>query len=120
MNNQSKSAEEYPEGSVSLANSAESEADVCAICYGSDGLDIKTHCCGHLFHYDCLCKWVHGSEDMEAHNNCPLCRKVMDLTGEEYNKRWDKNSPFYRSRPERLFGTDWNKSGTTLVRFRTS
>lgn len=107
MNNQSKPAEEYPEGSVSLATSAaEPEADVCAICHDFNGLNLTTHCCKQPIHWACLFKWVHGDEDTEAHHNCPLCREGMDLSGDDYNALDELDSPYFRQNPHRYV---WNK-----------
>lgn len=64
--------------------------DTCAICRNSlhepsieyqanpgssseDGLSISWGACGHVFHHDCISKWL------RARSNCPLCNKEWEF-----------------------------------------
>ncbi|KAI9192471.1 hypothetical protein LWI28_023332 [Acer negundo] len=62
-------------------------SDTCAVCLGDlEGSDLVRdlrNCC-HVFHQDCLDKWVdhhknccHGDDDNNNHKNCPLCRTPL-------------------------------------------
>lgn len=64
--------------------------DTCAICRNSlhepsieyqanpgssseDGLSISWGACGHVFHHDCISKWL------RTRSNCPLCNKEWEF-----------------------------------------
>lgn len=56
-------------------------SDTCAVCLGelksSDLVRDLRNCC-HVFHQDCLDKWVgHHSSCDDNHRNCPLCRTPL-------------------------------------------
>ena len=67
-------------------------ADACAICRNSlmepsieyqanpvsaseDGLSVSWGTCGHVFHLDCISKWVMKG----TRTHCPLCSKEWDI-----------------------------------------
>ena len=57
------------------------ESVECVICYeefegGGDGANKTTLRCGHQFHKSCVGLWFKG-----GHNNCPVCRESVSLTG---------------------------------------
>lgn len=58
------------------------ESAECVICYeefegGDDRAANKTTLrCGHQFHKSCVGLWFQG-----GHNNCPICRESVSLTG---------------------------------------
>lgn len=67
-----------PQGNTSTAQSPDNEAGVenyqeCPICFtncsGSDSLALE---CSHVFHRECLKKWV------EENPSCPVCRNPMN------------------------------------------
>jgi hypothetical protein len=47
-------------------------AEDCAICLGGEEGSGAKLPCGHIFHYDCLSKWV------AKQATCPLCRAPVD------------------------------------------
>lgn len=111
--NQNKIADEYPEGSVSLATTAEPEPEphICPICLESfDVIEskwgdrnihyVETYCCKQYMHFKCLDHWVHGNGVSQGKHSCPLCRKAMDLGSSEYNDLHDENSPYFYHNPE--------------------
>ena len=48
------------------------EENECMICLEDMKTDIAVLSCGHIFHYDCLSKWV------AKQATCPLCRAPVD------------------------------------------
>lgn len=56
----------------------ENSTSVCTVCMegfksstGSDGDDGKIIPCGHVYHVDCIAKWL------SLYSSCPLCRSVV-------------------------------------------
>ena len=49
----------------------------CSICLESFVLtsDIHTTRCGHVFHYDCIRKWLESEIQQVGIENCPQCRE---------------------------------------------
>jgi hypothetical protein len=66
---------------ASAASSVKPECSIC-LCGYEDG---ETVCwsmkerCNHLFHEDCIVRWL------ENHNDCPLCRTQLVIRDEEEN-----------------------------------
>jgi hypothetical protein len=57
----------------------------CSICYGGSETPTVITECDHIYHVECLEKW------MEQNNSCPLCRNIMPgctntLVGELFEK----------------------------------
>lgn len=48
------------------------ERDDCSICFEELSQDLYTLNCKHVFHRDCITRWLHTSP------NCPLCRAPVD------------------------------------------
>ena len=47
----------------------------CSICLDSLKSEVSTFPCGHIFHTDCIEKWLENGK-----NNCVQCRKIYDQT----------------------------------------
>ncbi|KIW08820.1 uncharacterized protein PV09_00750 [Verruconis gallopava] len=60
----------------------------CTICLNEAklGEDINELWCGHWYHPDCIKMWL------DAHDQCPLCRKPLQQSREEYEARQSKTS----------------------------
>ncbi|XP_045822254.1 RING-H2 finger protein ATL80-like [Trifolium pratense] len=55
--------------------------DRCSICLeeyceGSDSELIYTEC-SHIFHEECIGKWLHQCEDRSSSYSCPMCRREI-------------------------------------------
>ncbi|KAK8521181.1 hypothetical protein V6N13_077298 [Hibiscus sabdariffa] len=48
----------------------------CTICLDefSDGVEVTSMPCGHIYHYDCIVEWLKTS------HMCPLCRYQMSVS----------------------------------------
>ncbi|WCJ42909.1 RING/U-box superfamily protein [Euphorbia peplus] len=87
-------------------------SDTCAVCLGKlDGDDEVRelrNCC-HVFHRDCIDRWVDHDDDHdhdENHKTCPLCRAPL-LTSSQSNMSWVKSEPSWAvERILYLFGDD--------------
>ena len=50
----------------------------CSICLENEKCDrwVPRLECGHIFHDDCLLRWVKGTSAMS--NSCPICRRLIN------------------------------------------
>ncbi|KAK8490296.1 hypothetical protein V6N13_098034 [Hibiscus sabdariffa] len=91
-------------------------SDTCAVCLSQlkEGDEVRElrNCC-HVFHRDCIDRWVdydedqgdHDQEDGNNHKTCPLCRSPL-LTSSQCSV-WPKNEPSWAvERLLYLFGDD--------------
>ncbi|ELR05180.1 hypothetical protein VC83_06528 [Pseudogymnoascus destructans] len=60
--------------------------DTCAVCMmdlgaeGSDGEDVRRLPCGHLFHYECILRWLYNG-------NCPVCRHSKEVHDKDVHSK---------------------------------
>ncbi|KAK0571750.1 hypothetical protein LWI29_020939 [Acer saccharum] len=93
-------------------------SDTCAVCLGdlegSDMVRDLRNCC-HVFHQDCLDKWVDhhkncgdDDDDNNNHKNCPLCRTPLLTYSQtvEYEFPKSKEPDWAVERILYLFGDD--------------
>ncbi|XP_022730878.1 E3 ubiquitin-protein ligase RHA2A-like [Durio zibethinus] len=95
-------------------------SDTCAVCLSQlkEGDEVRElRNCRHLFHKDCIDRWVdygqdhdhdydhdHDNDDEDNHKTCPLCRAPL-LTSQSLG--WPKNEPSWAvERLLYLFGDD--------------
>ncbi|KAM7275205.1 hypothetical protein ACFE04_017071 [Oxalis oulophora] len=97
-----------------IKQSTRSVTDTCAVCL----VPMKEHdlvrelrnCC-HVFHRECIDRWVayeeqEYEEENENHKRCPLCRAPM-LSSTQTIVNWEKNEPSWAvERILYLFGDD--------------
>ncbi|KAI6677443.1 hypothetical protein NL676_038239 [Syzygium grande] len=62
----------------------EKTCSICLVDYEGEDLVSKLHRCGHMFHMDCIERWLERSQF-----TCPLCRKlVFDAKSSAAKQRW--------------------------------
>ncbi|KAI3442382.1 uncharacterized protein J3R85_001121 [Psidium guajava] len=62
----------------------EKTCSICLVDYEGEDLVSKLHRCGHVFHLDCIERWLERSQF-----TCPLCRKlVFDMGSSAAKRRW--------------------------------
>ncbi|XP_030539517.1 RING-H2 finger protein ATL18-like [Rhodamnia argentea] len=62
----------------------EKTCSICLVDYEGEDLVSKLHRCGHVFHLDCIERWLERSQF-----TCPLCRKlVFDVRSSAAKQRW--------------------------------
>ena len=51
----------------------------CVICYENfkENEKVKMTGCFHIFHFNCIKKWIESKEDMEESPDCPICRRSL-------------------------------------------
>lgn len=69
---------------VAIEGHESQDCPICLMGLGSHRNGVKTHCCGKLFHPDCLFRWL-GEES----RRCPMCRAELVGVSEE---RADENN----------------------------
>ncbi|KAF8020737.1 hypothetical protein BT93_G1238 [Corymbia citriodora subsp. variegata] len=62
----------------------EKTCSICLVDYEGEHLVSKLHRCGHVFHMDCIERWLERSQF-----TCPLCRKlVFDVRSSAAKQKW--------------------------------
>ena len=70
-----KTPEHTQDPNTPIGENIEATADSCRVCFEPlvEGDEIITLPCGHIFHYQCIMRWL-----LESHNKCPLCNIITN------------------------------------------
>lgn len=55
------------------------DKDKCIICYENfkENESVKMTSCFHIFHFNCIKKWIDSKEDLDEIPECPICRREL-------------------------------------------
>ena len=67
---------------TNVSKDVKNENDKCVICYDNfkKNESVKMTVCFHLFHFNCIKKWIESKEDLDEIPDCPICRRGLWTT----------------------------------------